>query len=231
MPRLFPLGAVARGPLARRRPDQRPADVVQRQWFGTAPRKAEPTPLDPRARDQETARVEAVLMIADEPLPPKKIAQAADLPDAASARRILQKLRDDLETDGSAFELLEVAGGYQVLTRPEFARWLSTLRKSPAETRLSAAARETLAIVAYRQPIGRADVEAIRGVHCGETLRLLMERGFLKIAGRDDSLGRPVLYGTTKRFLQTYGLRSLRDLPRRDQLTPPEKRSDGETGE
>jgi segregation and condensation protein B len=231
MPQPFPLGAVARGPLARRRPDRLPIDAAPRRLFLGEPRKAEPAPQDPLARDDETARVEAVLMIADEPLPPRKIAQAAELADAAAARRVLQILRDLLMAEGSAFELLEVAGGFQLLTRPEFARWLSSLRKSPAETRLSAAARETLAIVAYRQPIGRADVEGIRGVHCGETLRLLMEKGFVKIAGRDDSLGRPVLYGTTKRFLQTYGLRSLRELPRREQLTPPEKRSETDTAE
>ncbi len=79
--------------------------------------------------------------------------------------------------------------------------------------KLTAASRETLAIVAYRQPIMRADIEGIRGVHCGETLRLLMEKGLVKITGRDDSLGRPVLYGTTKRFLQMFGLKSLKDLP------------------
>jgi len=228
MPRSHLFAPTPRGPLARRRPDRLPVDVVQPRRWGDAPRREKPVATDPLARDEMTARVEAVLLIADEPLPARKIAQAADLPDAAAARRVLQKLRDLLETDHSSFELLEVAGGYQLLTRPEFARWLATLRKAGNETRLTSAARETLAIVAYRQPIGRADVESIRGVHCGETLRLLMEKGFLKIAGRDDSLGRPVLYGTTKRFLQTYGLRSLRDLPRREQLTPADRRGDGE---
>src|SRR5262249_41114239 len=112
----------------------------------------------------------------------------------------------------------ELAGGFQLLTRPEFHPWLVRLRRSGADLRLSGAARETLAIVAYRQPIMRADVEAIRGVQCSEVLRQLMERGLIRIAGRDASLGRPVLYGTTKKFLQVFGLKSLRDLPQADQL-------------
>src|SRR5207244_9918953 len=101
-------------------------------------------------------------------------------------------------------------------------RGLARLRTSGPEIRLTTAARETLAIVAYRQPITRADIEAIRGVHCGEVLRLLMEKGLIRITGRHDSLGRPVLYGTTKKFLQIFGLRSLRDLPRAEALRPTE---------
>ena len=115
--------------------------------------------------------------------------------------------------EGSAFQVEEIAGGYQLLTRPEFHPWLVRLRQTAGEPKLSGALLETLAIVAYRQPIMRADLEAIRGVHCGDILRQLMERGLVRIAGRDDSLGRPVLYGTTKKFLATFGLRDLRDLP------------------
>ncbi len=122
--------------------------------------------------------------------------------------------------DGTAFQIEELAGGVQLLTRPQYHRWLTTLRRGSVEVRLTAPARETLAIVAYRQPIMRADVEAIRGVHCGDTLRLLMERGLVRIAGRDDSLGRPVLYGTTKKFLQLFGLRSLKELPQAEQFRP-----------
>lgn len=164
------------------------------------------------------AQLEAVLLIADEPLPLRKLVEAAGLSDAAAARRLLKKLQDHYDVDGSAFELEELAGGFQLMTRPEYHRWLTTLRHSQAELRLTAASRETLAIVAYRQPIMRADIEAIRGVHCGETLRLLMEKGLIKIAGRDNSLGRPVLYGTTKRFLQVFGLKSLKDLPNAESL-------------
>ena len=111
------------------------------------------------------------------------------------------------------------------MTRPEYQRWLTSLRRSQQELKLGRRPRETLAIVAYRQPIMRADIEAIRGVHCGETLRLLMEKGVVKIVGRDDSLGRPVLYGTTKKFLQVFGLKSLKDLPNADQLRRPDSDS------
>jgi segregation and condensation protein B len=172
----------------------------------------------PLARDADLAMVEAILVIADEPLTPRKIAQAASLGDAAAGRRAIRKLQSLLEQDDSPFQIEEVAGGFQLLTRGEFHRWLASLRRGQQEMRLSGPARETLAIVAYRQPLTRADIEAIRGVHCGETLRLLMEKGLIKIAGRHDSLGRPVLYGTTKKFLQVYGLKSLKELPRKSQL-------------
>lgn len=169
---------------------------------------------DPLAREPALAFVEAALLIADEPLTARKLAEVAGLADAAAARRLLAKLQELYDRDGSAFELEELAGGFQLMTRPEYHRWLSGARKSQQDLKLTPAARETLAIVAYRQPIMRADIEAIRGVHCGETLRLLMEKGVIKITGRDDSLGRPVLYGTTKRFLQVFGLKSLKDLPK-----------------
>jgi segregation and condensation protein B len=145
----------------------------------------------------------------------RKLVQAAGLPDAATARRLLKKLQSLYDQDGTAFQIGELAGGFQLLTRPEYHRWLASLRRGGHELRLTSAARETLAIVAYRQPIMRAEIEAIRGVHCGETLRLLMEKGLIRIVGRDDSLGRPVLYGTTKKFLQVFGLKSIKDLPRK----------------
>jgi segregation and condensation protein B len=161
--------------------------------------------------------VEAALLTADEPLPARRLAHAAGLPDAATARRLVHRLQSLYDTDGSAFQVEELAGGYQLLTRAEYHRWLVRLRRGGLDVRLTPAARETLAIVAYRQPITRADVEAIRGVHCGEILRLLMEKGLIRIAGRHDSLGRPVLYGTTKKFLQVFGLRTIKDLPRREE--------------
>jgi segregation and condensation protein B len=177
------------------------------------PRAAQAS-ADPLARDAALARLEAALLAADEPLPARKLATVADLPDVAAARRLVQQLRELYDQDGTAFQVEELAGGFQLLTRPEYHRWLARLRQRGQEQRLSGAARETLAIIAYRQPITRADVEAIRGVQCGEILRLLMERGLIRITGRDESLGRPQLYGTTKKFLQLYGLKNLHDLPR-----------------
>jgi segregation and condensation protein B len=173
---------------------------------------------DPLARDEVTATIEAVLFLADEPLAARRLAQAAGLEDANAARRAVRKLQQLFEQTGTAFQVEEVAGGFQLLTRSEYHRWLASLRRTTHELRLTGAARETLAIVAYRQPLARADIEAIRGVRCDETLRLLMEKGVVKIVGRDDSLGRPVLYGTTKKFLQVFGLKSLKELPRKEQL-------------
>ena len=157
--------------------------------------------------------MEAALFVADEPLSARRIAAVAGLADASEARRMVRKLQALYDKGGGAFTVEELAGGYQLLTRPEYYPWLLRLRRTGEELRLSSAARETLAIVAYRQPIIRADIEAIRGVQCGEILRLLMEKGLLRIAGRHHSLGRPVLYGTTRRFLQLFGLKSLQELP------------------
>ena len=176
------------------------------------------------ARDARLALVEAALLVADEPLTPKRLAAAAGLKDGTEARKMVQRLLDLYDRDGTAFQVEELAGGFQLLTRPEFHPWLARLRRTGNDLRLSGAAKETLAIVAYKQPVTRADLESIRGVQSGELLRLLMEKGLVRIAGRDDSLGRPVLYGTTKKFLQVFGLKSLRDLPLVDTLRPPDKR-------
>ena len=199
------------------RPRNTPLPVIQRMLVDLGDDSAS---SDPQGRDRSLALLEAVLMIADEPLPIRKLVQVTGLHDSATVRRLLDRLQAFYDADGSAFELEELAGGYQLLTRPEYHRWLTSLRRSQQDLRLTTASRETLAIVAYRQPIMRADIEAIRGVHCGETLRLLMEKGLIKIVGRHDSLGRPVLYGTTKRFLQVFGLKSLKDLPNAELLKP-----------
>jgi segregation and condensation protein B len=167
------------------------------------------------------ARVEASLFVADEPLTPRKLVAVAELVDSAEARRIVARLRARYDEHGSAFQIEDLAGGWQLRTRPEFHPWLARLRRSAGEIHLSAAAMETLAIVAYRQPVMRADIEAIRGVSCSEVLHLLMEKGLIRIAGRHDSLGRPVLYGTSKKFLQVFGLNNLKDLPEVEQLRPP----------
>ena len=182
---------------------------------------AETAPVDPQAREPKMARLEAALMLADEPLPARKLAAIADLADTAEARHLLDKLKANYDADGTAFQIEEIAGGYQLLTRRAYLPWLTRLRRSSNELRLSPAALETLAIVAYRQPIMRAAVESIRGVQCGELLSQLMEKGLVKIAGRHDSLGRPVLYGTAKKFLQVFGLNSLKDLPEVEQLKAP----------
>jgi segregation and condensation protein B len=114
----------------------------------------------------------------------------------------------------------EIAGGFRLMSRPQFGAWVKRLAHVPPEVRLSAPALETLAVVAYRQPVLKATVEAIRGVHCGEVLRQLMERDLVRIVGRSDELGRPYLYAPTPRFLEVFGLRSLDELPRVEGLRP-----------
>ncbi len=170
------------------------------------------------SRDPRLRRLEAVLFLSREPLNTRKLAQLAGLSDGTEARTLLRKLNQRYDESGSAFRVEEVAGGYQLLTRPQFASWLRRLEHVPSETRLSAPALETLAVVAYRQPVLRADIEAVRGVSCGEILRQLMERDLVRIGGRSEELGRPYLYSTTKRFLQTFGLQSLDNLPRAELL-------------
>lgn len=162
------------------------------------------------------ARLEAVLMLAREPLGSRKLSQYANLADATEARTLIRQLNERYDRRGRAFRVVEVAGGYQLLTRPQLAAWLRRLEHTPGEVRLSAPALETLAVIAYRQPVGRADIEAIRGVNCGEIIRQLMDRDLVKIGGRSEELGRPYLYATTRRFLQIFGLSSLEDLPRAD---------------
>jgi segregation and condensation protein B len=210
------------GPLTRPRPDRLPTDrrlpAVYRVHDETA---GELVVRGEQARDPRLAWVEAALLAADEPLQARRLATVSELQDGNEARRLVRKLQSLYEKDGSAFQVEEVAGGFQLLTRAEFHPWLLRLRRTGNDLRLTPPARETLAIVAYRQPIMRADVEAIRGVQCGEMLRQLMEKGLIRIAGRHDSLGRPVLYGTTKKFLQVFGLKALRDLPLAEQLQPP----------
>ncbi len=127
---------------------------------------------------------------------------------------MLKALGEELAALDRAFELVEVAGGYQIMTRPEFEPYLRRFKKERDSTRLSPAGLETLAIVAYRQPILRADIENLRGVGCGPLLRGLMEKRLVKITGRSEQLGRPALYGTSPQFLEHFGLKSLADLPR-----------------
>jgi len=164
------------------------------------------------------ATLEGVLFLAREPLSTRKLAQFAGLADGTEARTLVRKLNDLYDAEGCAFRVEEVAGGLQLMSRPKFAPWLRRLQAVPVEIRLSSPALETLAVVAYRQPVLRAEIEAIRGVQCGEILRLLMERDLVRIVGRSEELGRPFLYGTTRLFLQVFGLRHLDELPRPELL-------------
>jgi segregation and condensation protein B len=195
--------------------------LILRSWALAGEEETEKGEL---ARDARLAQLEAILFAADEPLTARRLAGFVGVAGVPEVRQLVGRLRALYEQDGTAFQVEELAGGFQLLTRPEYHPWLALLRLAAPSFTLSPPARETLAIVAYRQPVTRADLEAIRGVGCSEVLRQLMDRGLVRIAGRDESLGRPQLYATTKKFLQVFGLRTLRDLPRAEGLTPPRER-------
>lgn len=158
------------------------------------------------------ARLEAILFVAREPLAEKKLAALAEI-SSRQVRGLIQKLNTFYDTVSRAFCVVEIAGGWQLRTRQQFATWLLRLQEVPVEVRLTQSCLETLTIIAYKQPVPRAEIEAIRGVQCGEMIRQLLDQDLILIAGRGDDLGRPFLYGTTKRFLQVFGLHSLDDLP------------------
>ncbi len=164
-------------------------------------------------RSPELARLEAALFLAREPLNTRRLAKLVQLSDASRARALLHELNALLDAGGSAFRIEAIAGGYQLLTRACFGPWVRRILEQPAEARLSSAALETLAIVAYRQPITRPDIEAIRGVGSEEMLRQLLERDLLAIGGRSEELGRPNVYVTTRRFLRLFGLARIEELP------------------
>ena len=162
--------------------------------------------------------VEALLFASEAPVTAGEIARIDDDLDEEKVERIVGELRSEYEREERAFDIFEIAGGYQLLTRSEFAYVLERFDTVPASSRLSAPALETLAIIAYRQPVGRAEVEEIRGVGAGGVLKTLQERGLIEVVGRGEGLGRPLLYGTTRFFLEHFGFRTIDDLPRPEEL-------------
>ena len=161
---------------------------------------------------------EAVLFASDEPLSANRLADIVGT-GVREVRRHIKSLNDKYQANNNAFRIEQIAGGYQMLTLSGYNRWLEKLLRVRSDSKLSPAALETLAIIAYKQPVIRADIEAVRGVAVGELIRGLMYKGLVKITGRAELLGRPMLYGTTKRFLEVFGLNSLKDLPKIEELT------------
>lgn len=164
-------------------------------------------------RSDDLARVEAALFLAREPVTLRRLAKLAGLADGTRARVLVRELRRLHDDAGTAFRVEQIAGGFQLLTRSGFGPWVRRLLDQPAESRLSPAAIETLAIVAYRQPVTRGEIEAIRGVGSEEMLRQLLDRDLVAIGGRAEDLGRPNVYVTTRRFLAAFGLSRIEDLP------------------
>jgi len=166
--------------------------------------------------------VEAILFASDEPVSVERLAEAAgEGTTPADVRRAVEELVADYDATGRAFTVEEIAGGLQLFTRPEFNPYLRKVLAQQRRQRFTQAALETLAVVAYKQPVGRAEIEDIRGVACGDILRTLMEKGLVRVVGRSEGPGRALLYGTTKKFLQAFGLASLKDLPDAKSLVEP----------
>jgi len=177
-------------------------------------------PIDPAAI---LPQIEAMLVSADRPLKRAALVDALAVHldrtlKASTIESAITLLNSQYDEHKRAFRIEEVSGGYRLMTRPEHAPIVAAMHRSRAATRLSKPALETLSIIAYRQPITRAELESIRGVACGEVVRTLMDRRLVKITGRAEELGRPMLYGTTRQFLDTFGLASLKDLPKPEEL-------------
>ena len=167
------------------------------------------------------ARVEAALMTSERAMTAARVAEAIGAAGAGGAvEESIEALNTEYQRTGRSFRIEKVAGVWQVVTLAKYADVLDGLKRTKQDNRLSASQLETLAIVAYKQPIVRAQVEAIRGAASGEVLRLLMDRHLVKVVGRSEEIGRPMLYGTTKQFLGVFGLGTLKDLPEADELKP-----------
>ena len=205
------------------------AGVGHRQWWRRRPAldraaaagSAAELPPGRHLRTEEVARLEAALFLAREPLSTRRLAKLARLPDGTRARTLLRELRRLQDAAGMAMRVEQIAGGFQLLSRAAFGPWIRRLHEHPSAARISAAGLETLAIVAYRQPVTRAEIEAIRGVGSEEMLRQLLDRDLVAIGGRAEDLGRPNVYVTTRRFLAAFGLASLEELPPIGSLAAP----------
>lgn len=159
------------------------------------------------------ALLEALLFVSHEPVSIDRLMATLGHTSPSEVRQSLQHLGGDFDREGRGLQLVEVAGGFQLVTRPDYAPWIKRLDRARSVPKLSRSALESLAIIAYKQPIVRTDIEQIRGVETSSVLRTLLERKLVRMVGRKDSPGRPILYGTTKTFLQHFGLRDLSELP------------------
>ena len=177
--------------------------------------------MENKSPDEIKRIVEALLFAVQEPISVRKISEIIEGTEAKEIREVIQQLREEYDTHDMVFQIEEIANGFQLLSRPEYHEWISKIRKKSGESKLSQQALETLSIIAYKQPIIRADIEAIRGVQSGQMIRTLVEKSLVKITGRDEVLGRPLLYGTTTKFLDHFGLKSIKDLPKVEDLEMP----------
>jgi segregation and condensation protein B len=184
----------------------------------TAPEKVRLGPGE--AKDDEALEREAMTLLfaATEPLSNARLVELLERPAPPRVQAALERLQARLEAGGLPLVLRKIAGAWRLLTEPDASAVVARLREEPKPERISAAALETLAIIAYRQPVSKAEIEAIRGVQVGPVLRSLVDRGLVRITGRAELPGQPLLYGTTKDFLERFGLAALKDLPRDGEL-------------
>jgi segregation and condensation protein B len=166
--------------------------------------------------------LEGLLFITDRPLSAAELGKLVGIRDQDKIIGTVEELRRDLEAKNAGYRLIAVAEGWQMATRPELAPYMRKLFADRATMRLSTAAQETLSIISYKQPLTRAEIEEIRGVEVIAALETLLEKGLTKVVGRKETVGRPLMYGTTSEFLRHFGLRSLEDLPPIDSFTPAE---------
>ncbi|MDQ7063145.1 MAG: SMC-Scp complex subunit ScpB [candidate division KSB1 bacterium] len=158
--------------------------------------------------------VEAIIFASDGPVTPKMLKNFIDESNGVDFEKVIEALNDDYQSSGRAIQIVRVAGGYQMTTRPEFATWIRKMYMGRTSNRLSRAALETLAIIAFKQPISKAEVAAIRGVNSDGVIKNLLERRLITISGRGEGIGRPLLYSTTPEFLQYFGINDISDLPK-----------------
>lgn len=193
-------------------------------WRQRLSRKADSTATDyaptEATRSPKMARLEAALFVTERALSLRKLVQMATLADIKEAQSLIDQLNASYDATGSAFRIEKVAAGFKMFTLPHLSNWLDRINDRQSYMKLSPPAMETLSIIAYKQPCTRADVEAVRGVQAAEMIKQLMEKSLIRVVGEDDSLGRPYLYGTTKLFLESFGLTQLNQLPMAEKLIP-----------
>ncbi|HBL18212.1 MAG: SMC-Scp complex subunit ScpB [Elusimicrobia bacterium GWA2_69_24] len=163
--------------------------------------------------------IETLLFITDQPIDVPKLCQAIGVKDRDQVASLVSELQREYEERGAAIQVIEIAEGFQMATRPDYAAYVRNLFREKMTMRLSTAALETLSIIAYKQPLTRAEIEMIRGVEVIAALETLLEKSLVRVVGRKETVGRPLLYGTTPDFLRHFGLRNLQDLPAIDAFT------------
>ncbi len=190
-------------------------EAIDPEW--SAP--VENGPGDQLSDDELLSALTALVFASPEPITMRRLLEILEQPARTRVAVALDRLREGLAASRLPLELREIAGGFQILTKPEMGEVVQRLFKARRAERISSAALETLAVIAYRQPVSKAEIEAIRGVQAGPILRTLIERGLVRVTGRADVPGHPLQYGTTREFLDRFGLGTLEDLPRDAELT------------